>query len=31
MFSGKSTIFIFGKKYLTDEQQREIRQFAAMP
>lgn len=31
MFFAKSTIFIFGKKYLTDEQQKEIRRFAAMP
>jgi hypothetical protein len=31
MFSGKATILIFGKKYLTDEQQRETRQFAALP
>jgi hypothetical protein len=31
MFRGKGTIFIFGKQYLTDEQQREIRQFAALP
>jgi len=31
MFSAKSTIFIFGKQYLTDEQQKDIRQFAAMP
>jgi hypothetical protein len=31
MFSGKGTIFIFGKKFLTDQQQQEIRQFAAMP
>lgn len=31
MFSGKATIFMFGKEYLTDEQQREIRQFAALP
>jgi len=30
MFSGKGTIFIFGKKYLTDEQKREVRQFATM-
>jgi len=27
MFNGKGTIFIFGKKYLTDEQQKAIRQF----
>jgi hypothetical protein len=31
MFNAKATIFIFGKQYLTDEQQKEIRQFAAMP
>lgn len=31
MFFAKSTIFIFGKKYLTDEQQKEIRRLAAMP
>ena len=31
MFSGKGTIFIFGKKHLTHEQQNEIRQLAAMP
>jgi hypothetical protein len=31
MFSAKSTIFIFGKQYLTDELQKDIRQFAAMP
>jgi hypothetical protein len=30
MFNGKSTIFIFGKKYLTEEQQAAIRQFAAL-
>jgi hypothetical protein len=30
MFSGKGTIFIFGKKYLTYEQQNEIRQLAAL-
>jgi len=30
IFSGKGTIFIFGKKYLTDEQQKEIRRLAAM-
>lgn len=29
MFTGKGTIFIFGKKYLTDEQQRTIRQFSS--
>ena len=29
MFCAKGTIFIFGKKYLTDEQQRTLRQFAA--
>jgi len=29
MFSGKGTIFIFGKKYLTAEQQQTLRQFAA--
>lgn len=27
MFTGKGTIFIFGKKYLTDEQQTAIRRF----
>jgi hypothetical protein len=27
IFYAKATIFIFGKKYLTDEQQREIRRF----
>jgi hypothetical protein len=31
MFNGKGTIFIFGKKYLTDDQQKAIRQFAALP
>jgi hypothetical protein len=31
MFSAKGTIFIFGKKYLTDEQQESIRGFALMP
>jgi hypothetical protein len=30
MFFGKSTVFIFGKMYLTDEQQKTIRQFAAL-
>jgi hypothetical protein len=30
MLCGKGTIFIFAKKYLTDEQQREIRGFAAI-
>jgi hypothetical protein len=30
MFSGKGTIFIFGKQYLTDEQQKGIRQFAVV-
>jgi hypothetical protein len=30
MFSGKGTIFIFGKKYLTNDQQTQIRQLAAM-
>jgi len=30
MFSAKSTIFIFGKKYLADEQQKDIRRFAAL-
>jgi hypothetical protein len=30
MFKGKGTIFSFGKKYLTDEQQKEIRRFAEM-
>jgi hypothetical protein len=29
MFSGKGTIFIFGKKYLTEDQQKAIRQLAA--
>jgi YcxB-like protein len=27
IFYAKGTIFIFGKKYLTDEQQRDIRRF----
>jgi len=31
MFTGKGTIFIFGKKYLTHDQQADIRRFAAMP
>lgn len=31
MFHAKGTIFMFGKKYLTDEQQKEIRRFASMP
>jgi hypothetical protein len=31
MFNAKATIFIFGKQYLTDDQQKDIRQFAAMP
>jgi len=31
IFFAEDTIFIFGKKYLTDEQQRDIRQFVAMP
>lgn len=30
MFGAKGTIFIFGKKYLADEQQQDIRRFAAM-
>jgi hypothetical protein len=30
MFCGKGTVFMFGKRYLTDQQQKEIRQFAAM-
>lgn len=30
MFSGKGTIFIFGKKYLTEDQQKAIRQLAAV-
>jgi hypothetical protein len=30
MFSGKGTIFIFGKRYLPDEQQIAIRQLTAM-
>jgi hypothetical protein len=30
MFKGKGTIFSFGKKYLTDQQQKEIRRFAEM-
>jgi hypothetical protein len=30
MFSGKGTIFIFGKRYLPDEQQIAIRQLAVM-
>jgi hypothetical protein len=30
IFSGKGSIFIFGKKYLTDEQQKATRQFAAV-
>ena len=29
IFCAKGTIFIFGKKYLTDEQQQTLRQFAA--
>jgi hypothetical protein len=31
MFNAKGTVFIFGKKYLTDDQQKDIREFAAMP
>jgi|SRR5437588_11804436 len=30
MFGAKGTIFIFGKKYLTDEQQKDICRFATM-
>jgi hypothetical protein len=30
MFSGKGTIFIFGKQYLTEGQQTEVRQLAAV-
>jgi hypothetical protein len=30
MFTAKGTIFIFGKRYLTDEQQQDIRHFSAM-
>jgi hypothetical protein len=30
MFTAKGTVFMFGKKYLTAEQQKAIRQFAAM-
>ena len=29
MFCAKGTLFIFGKKYLTDEQQQAVRQFSA--
>jgi len=29
IFIAKGTIFIFGKRYLTDEQQKDIRQFVA--
>jgi len=29
MFSGKGTIFIFGKKYLTEDQQKVVRQLAS--
>jgi hypothetical protein len=29
MFTAKGTIFMFGKRYLTDEQQKAIRQFGA--
>ena len=29
MFTGKSTVFIFGKRYLTDEQQEAIRRFSS--
>lgn len=31
IFCAKGSIFIFGKKYLTDEQQRDARQFLGMP
>lgn len=31
MFSAKGVIFMFGKQYLTDEQHKDIRRFAAMP
>jgi hypothetical protein len=31
IFNAKGSIFIFGKKYLTDEQQKEVRRFVAMP
>jgi hypothetical protein len=31
MFNAKATVFMFGKQYLTNEQQKNIRQFAAMP
>jgi hypothetical protein len=31
MFSAKGSIFIFAKKYLTDEQQATIRENAALP
>ncbi len=31
MFGAKGTIFIFGKKYLAAEQQKDIRRFASMP
>jgi hypothetical protein len=30
IFCAKGTIFIFGKKYLTDEQQKTIRRFATL-
>jgi hypothetical protein len=30
MLSGEGTIFVFGKKYLTDDQQKEIRRLAVM-
>jgi hypothetical protein len=30
MFSAKGALFIFGKQYLTDEQQNDMRQFAAI-
>lgn len=30
MFNAKATLFIFGKKYLSDEQQQDIRRFAAL-
>ena len=31
MFTGKGTVFIFGKKYLTEEQQKAIRKFCNRP
>jgi YcxB-like protein len=30
MLNGKGTVFIFGKRYLSDEQQEELRKFASM-